>query len=282
MRKIIPCIAILLLPVSAMAQKIAVLPVSYTMVWTGAKNDELAEKLQKKIVDEAMKLGYETIDSAAVAQAVAQTGKEECKEKTCVAQVNDSVSADEAVFVSVRNNDDVEFMIEAVFAKGEGISEVKAGSRTSVMEWIARKVIESLPEVEQPVKPEQPESDEEPEHLDSEEDSRKPVAPVAFWTSFGVTAGLVVGWAVVEGIAYKKLDDYSDKPQADRTNKERDEIKSWRIASRVLLGTMAAGAITTTVLGFFTDFKKSDDSTNVSLAPAWTQYGGALMLQGSF
>ncbi len=282
MRKSILCIAILLLPVSAAAQKIAILPVSYTMVWTGAKNDELAGKLEEKIVGEAKNAGYEIVDSAAVVQAVAQTGKGECKEKTCVSQVKDTLAADEAIFISVRNNDDVEFMIEIVFAKAESISEAKAGSRASVAEWIARKVIESLPEIEQPAEPAHTEPVDEPDQPVPEEEDGKPVAPVAFWTSFGVTAALVVGWSVVEGVAYKKLDDYSDKPQIDRTKKERDEVASWRTASRVLLGTMAAGVITTTVLGFLTEFEKKDDSTSVSFGPTWTREGGALVLQGSF
>jgi hypothetical protein len=108
------------------------------------------------------------------------------------------------------------------------------------------------------------------------------VRPAAFWSSLGITLGLVAGSIALESAGYKKLKDARDKPFKDRTEADRDFQTPMRITESALLGGALAGAVVTAVLGVRAFKKNNEAPAIVHMAPAVEDNGGGLLLKGTF
>ncbi len=77
-----------------------------------------------------------------------------------------------------------------------------------------------------------------------------------FWSLFGVTLTLGLGYTVSETLGYIKSES------ADGSNNTQEKaLKAWQLANRITLGLTATGVIATGVVAFFTNFDGPLDET---------------------
>jgi hypothetical protein len=118
---------------------------------------------------------------------------------------------------------------------------------------------------------------------------RKPLAPAPFVISASLTAGFAIAWGVTDIIVYtnkKKLEDLSN--HYNNWQSDMNKTKNIQIAARVLMACTITGAVTTTILGFFTNFKNRPANSHIKTskmgyaAPFAVKNGGGLMVGGRF
>ncbi len=203
-----------------------------------------------------------------------------CNDKECLKQAIQKYGVNESIYIST-SQFGARYEFEVVLGSGKNLTSTKTGTLSDALQEAEKLAVMALredPASEEPV--EEPTPEQAPENED--EVKNKPVSRPVFWSSLAATGVLIIGGAAVEGVAYSKLKDYSDKPQLERSKEERKKVENWRLASRIVICTAMAGVITTTVLGFLTDFSEKDSGQKVSFVPTFTGEGGALLLQGSF
>jgi hypothetical protein len=274
----------LLLPLSAVAETVAVSPVSYKGDRKSDQKKERAQRITEEVIRTVESMGLTPITGPEVAResrAFSPLGDGVCRSTECVEEVASRVEADLAVSVAIVDEAgrvDLEIytayaapVVESTFdmfsALLRRISEEVEASLRQGLKYVrsARKSAESASQVEMQENGYRAPLDLSGQMRDEEApkgalssagasppDSprKKPVRPAGFWSSVGITMALGVGYGVVEGVGYGKWQADTSPP-----SDERASVEAMQLASRILLGATAAGMVTTTVLAFFTDFK---------------------------
>lgn len=118
--------------------------------------------------------------------------------------------------------------------------------------------------------------------IDDEEEKKKKLSPVIFWSMLGVTGALGAGAVVIGGLSVANHNKFKDTPysESDKWKDLKDKGKKYNIAFFSLIGATGAAVVTTAVLAFFTDFKKEKkiEKETVALSFIPDDNGGILML----
>lgn len=118
----------------------------------------------------------------------------------------------------------------------------------------------------------------------TEDDEKKRLGLAPLIVAAAVTAGLGAGTVVLDF----KVGDRFDKADKTGSSSDRDSAESLQTVEQVFFGLTLAGAVTTGVLAFFTDFKKKTSETSEGevaksvLAPLVIDRGAGLMLTRGF
>jgi hypothetical protein len=294
---------LLLAPVYASAQKVAVVPASYVKAGTGAESREAAEKVTERVMDGIRDAGREPSDPVAVKNAIAQvTGEEDgvCEDKECMSGLADLLYTDEAVFVRVVEKSEMEREVVMILGRGEGATETCEDGFMVVLERIRRNVALALQKTEARGHDEaaEPKTEPEPEPKKPEEPNQEKqksgISPVGFYVSAGVASALAISWAIMESVGYARNEKLKDRVADDQWRDDKASLKKLQIADRVVLGAAVAGAVTTAVLFILTDFdtertgdqrtggSRTAPTNGFSVHPAITENGGALVIEGRF
>ncbi len=292
MRTLSLSIAFILLPLSAFAEKVALLPPEYRVVETGTDSPELSAMVEQSAVQGAKEAGWETLTGstvAAAAESAAGGPASQCRNEACLGKVADALGVDEVIFISIFDFDG-HYKIAMFQARGKGEIASPYGNDTILLSTVSGlvkgmllelspKTADVPPPAEEPPPPDEPEAEPEPETQDEKKDG---LAPTAFWVSLGVTGALAVSWGIVEGVGYSR---YKDLDTNGKDMDYWDSTRSLQIADRILFPLACAGAATTIVLFFLTDFEGGVDEGNnqaYSIAPVLSKDAGFLVLEGRF
>jgi hypothetical protein len=290
------------LAVSA-AEKVAVLPVLYTIYKTDSVSEERALKVADAVAAGVERVGLEPArgdDIIAASRDLAPRGASYCDRLACAKQVAERVGAAYAIFVSVVDKDG-QFEIEVIGTDAEPITASPFGTFRSMTRRVAGLVETSLREAistdphagaaaeDEAFEDDLAGTDEAPAWRDAAEEpveeagptetpEKTGLSPVPFIAAASVTGALAVGWVSVEVVGYNKKSDAEG---------DLGQLKPLQISARVLLGFAAAGLVTTVVLFFLTDFKHSEAeasraSARWRLTPAPLSNGGLLVLDRRF
>ena len=290
MRTIIILILIYLVPLSALAQKVAVLPVSYWLVWKNAESVEKAKAIQEEVAEGAFEAGFEVLRGAEVEDAVwssAGVKASDCRDSECLSSVAEKLGVENALFVSI-TEEGLLYNVEVILAKGEAESgplggnfaKLKKGVRSMVKTVLQSTKKEPEPEATPPPSIET-ETEPEPEPTTEEQAESKGISPIPFYITAGLTSAIAITYVVTESVGYARYNKLEEGDQDDWENK-KDALKPLQTTSRVFMGLTVAGAIATTVLFFLTDFDKDESTPTAKLTPVPTDGGGLLMLNGRF
>lgn len=303
MCKYIVPILCLLFPVTATAENVAVLPVSYKIYRTAAQSSDRASKVQDAVGKAIEKIGMTATFGAAVqdaAQSVSPNGAFSCTDDECLKSVAEKTGADFGVVVSVVDNDgqfdikvfvtDAEPAAASPFGTfGAMIKRVSGMVESALKEAKERKEAAAAPPEETIKESETPPSEEITPAVQSEtpvppssspdlNTKKKPISKIAFFTTLGVTVGLGAAYGAVEGIGYAKMKNLEE--QGTWTADEKKTVENMQLTSRILLGALGVGVITSIILVPFTNFKGT--SKKVAVTPSFTTQSGGMLIQGEF
>jgi len=279
---------ILLMPLVAIAEKVAIVPVSYTMVWEKTKSPESALIVEDNVAAGAKEAGYEVIRGTKVSKVVnAITGKNsKCNQKECLEKVAKELGVEEAIFVSVEETGP-RHVYKIFFSKRSGTAGEKTGAFFKASQEIKTQVERILSKPPQKIKKttaKQPTSVSK--ISDNEETTDKKLSPKAFYITATATGVFAITWGVLEIIGHSKFKNLeSSNEDLGTWNDEKDKIKKLQTFDRVAMSLTMAGVITSSVLFFLTDFSKDKDNNKSgidAIAPVVNNNGGSLMIQGRF
>ncbi|MCP4195620.1 MAG: hypothetical protein GY762_00575 [Proteobacteria bacterium] len=273
----------LFLPAVATAQKVAVLPVSYWLVWEDAQSPEKEQAVFQEVVQTIEESGYQVVSGSDVDNAarIASGSKAtDCRDKDCLSQVATHLEVDNAIFVSIAE-EGLLYNVEINLAKGDQEYGPIGGNFGKLRIGIQSMVKAALGPAATPEEPE-----DRPEEAQSQtesgmrevRDNGKPLGPVPFIVTASVTGALGITWIILESVGYAKLNKHDDDPNYWS---EQDAARL-QTADRVFLGLTLAGVVTTTVLGFLTDFSNKTDGPVEALVPTPVENGGMLVVKGRF
>jgi hypothetical protein len=305
---------LLLAPVTAMAAKVAIAPVEYALVDAGAAAPGAAAQIEDKIAEGAREAGYEVLRGTVVADAMRSTP--ECaaapRDRACLEAIAEKLGVDEAIAVSVRDEDHTSYRIELTHARRDKVVDERTAGFFVVLEWLRGTIALTLQKpaaapvaaapapaanaartATAPVAPEARASDRADRSDTSEKSDggsardadRRKLDRAWFWSGVGLTGALAVSWIATDVAAWKA-------PVG--TDGERDEARRMQVADGVLLGCALGAAVATTVVFFFTDFGKTPPapspdggglergSVSTALAPLVLPDGGGFVLEGRF
>lgn len=312
----------LFLPLTAVAESVAVLPVTYTIYRTNQASEERAAKVMEAVVRGVENAGLTPMTGADINQessALASPNETYCKSSECALQVAHKVGADLGVLVWVSDQDG-QFDIQIITTHTDPIAKSPFGTLKSVTKRIEALVEDSLKEGLRNLLSKANVDDSTPApgttttNGETDADSapmvepaddlvvddsktppapivskRKPFDPAHFWSVFGVTAAVGVGYGASETVGFVKKKN-TDNP----SNSEKKRLDAWQLANRITLGVTAAGVIATGVMAFFTEFKDSTElgrtnhreltADRLKLIPAVSpgRPGAGLALTGAF
>ena len=289
----------LFLPITALAESVAVLPVTYKIYRTNKASQERAVKVKEAVVRGVENAGFTPMTGADIDQeseSLASPNEKYCLSSECTLKVAEKVGADLGVLVWISDQDG-QFDIQIITTHAEPIAKSPFGTLKSITKRIEALVSDSLKEAARnlpkaeanPGQTTQDTSDEktdeeaaagvEPEDEETEPDTttdetvmppapvvskKKPFDPPVFWSLFGVTAAVGVGYGISETIGFVKKKG-TDNPSSS----DKKKLESWQLANRITLGITAAGVIATGVIAFFTNFGSAAETSrnrNLKLA----------------
>lgn len=298
----------LLMPTAVFAEKkkVAVLPVSYWLVWKNAESVEKAKAIQEDVVHGIEDAGFEALRGPGVEEAVwAASGSEasNCRDKACLASVTEKLGVDNAIFISI-TEEGLLYNVEIILADGEPEAGPLGGNfsklKTGVRSMVKSSVSLSTPSAKKPEdtshrtpdKPEENPQDSEggaagpgpvPARIETDfsSEKRKGLRPLFFYGTAGLTSAFAIGWVIVESVGYARM------PEIEQGTWDRKNASSVQSASRALLSFAGAGAVATAALFFFTNFagdeRPSGDAIQArTIVPAVTEHGGILTIRGEF
>jgi len=271
--KLILLAVVLMFSTPVFADKIVVLQGSYKLTWDNEDSPQ-----RSKIVADRVAKAVKDIGQFEVVQI-----NKECSDNACFKKAASEHKADEAIVVHVEQNI-AQYEFKIFFSNGGSFTGDATGALSVALdeiEKLTKKALKKEFKTEKLPATEIAETSADLQPTEELQEERNDRSPKAFWISLSVTGALALSWGIVEGIGYSKLKTLSDKKVDERTQSEKDKVKSLRIADRALLISTAAMVATTTVLFFLTDFDNKK-SKKVSVTPVFTHEGGALMLQGNF
>ena len=294
MRIIILTISLLLTPILAHAEKIIVVPVSYTRADSGEQVPQAADKIEKTVIEEARDAGFDIVDQSTAKAALEELSECSKISKECLQSLVQKLNADEAIYVKTVDDDQTSYKINVTLASRDGFSDSRTDGFFVVLEWLRGAValelqksvtvatVEPAPVKTSPT-PETvvPPKTEEPTL--SEKSDGHGLSPAPFYIAAAVTGAIFVGWGITDIVVHKKFKDLKDGKVANNNwTSTRDNLKKLQTFDRILLGTAAVGALTTGVLFFMTDFDTKKNADKAKLIPSVTPNGGMLTFQGSF
>jgi hypothetical protein len=292
MRTTFIIVTILLLPLMAAAQKVAVLPVSYLLVWEDKQSEEKAAAIYQEVVGAALENGYEVVPADAVTEAVeADEPADECKSRECLERVRAKLDVNEVIFVSVAE-EGMLANVEIYLAVGEGQFGPIGGNFKKLRTGIRAMAKQALGKAPEPPAAEEETGPEEAIAGTDEEAVKqvditkkrdlKKLNVLPFAITAGVTGALAIAWVVVEAVGFSKLKKLEDNPDYDWSKGDAEKLQA---ADRALLVTGAVGLAATVVLRVFTDFKKmpGKNKNKVKVGVPTVANGGAMMtFEGRF
>jgi hypothetical protein len=272
-----------LLPGVATAQKVAVLPVSYWLVWEDAQSPEKEQAVFQEVVQTIEESGYQVVSGTDVNNAarIASGSKAtDCRDTHCLNQVATHLEVENAIFVSIAE-EGLLYNVEINLAKGDQEYGPIGGNfgklRIGIQSMVKAALGPAVTPEESEVGPEQAQLQPVDEKR-RVSDNKKPLGPVPFIVTASVTGALGITWVILESVGYAKLKKHDDDP----IYWNEEDASRLQTADRVFLGLTLAGVVTTTVLGFLTDFSKKMDGPVEALVPTPVENGGMLVVKGRF
>lgn len=115
--------------------------------------------------------------------------------------------------------------------------------------------------------------------------SRQRLSPTVFWGLLGATAATTVVWAITGGLSLSYRSKFEGTMQGSDEGDDYERVgHALVISTDVFLGTSAALAVATLVVGLFTRWNRGsdDDARAPSLIVSAAESGGAIGLHGRF
>ncbi len=307
MRSLILGLVLSVLPITALADRVAVLPVQYFVVWENAPSVDKAALIRQKIVDAIARAQLTTIEGEPLTRAldeVTDHRPDTCRDKSCLSSLADELDADEVIYLSVEESG-AKYTIKLVLARGATTTGELFGPFSAAQAKVRELVETALtppeeapiaPPIEPPLEPPPP-TPASP--LETTPPTAKPIAlgttdepapeqglsPVAFYLSAGVTVALGAAFAVTD---IRVTRTYRDcKPRGSCKTSVIEAAETLQVVDWFLAGGFAAAAVTTGVLFFLTDFNGSnradeDTSSRTAVTPAMTENAGMIVVHGRF
>ncbi len=296
MRYLLSIAIVLLLPVSTLAETVAVLSVTYTDYKTASSPKERSDKVKEAVFSAIETVGMTPID---LEERAGDNGSiAECANAICAGDAARKADADIGIVVSVIDKDGEFEIVIHLSTHSSPVTATPFCSFNSMLQRVAGFVESALAEKRQQEDDTGALSEEEdkpdtsdasapteetpspPPLKESPKKRLKPLSPIPFYTMLGLTLAFGGSYAAIESIGFtrsKTIDDKSD-------------LRPLQITSYALLGCTAASGITTIILVFFTDFKSRKDSRQeqasssptLYIAPAASPDGYGLTLSGHF
>ena len=297
-------------PATALAAKVAIAPVEYALIDSDAAAPDAASQIEDKIAEGAREAGYEVLRGAVVADALGATPQcaASARDRACLEAVAERLGVDEAVAVSVKDEDHTSYRIEMTHARRDKVVDERTAGFFVVLEWLRGTIALTLqkpaeapaaavptpgaqqPKAQGPAAPDARASDasdrpDESEASDGGRAGHTKLKPPVFWSGVALTGALAISWIAVDVAAWKAPAD---------TTAEWDKAHRLQVADGVLLGCALGAAVATTVVSFFTDFGKAPPapspsggglgrgSVSTALAPLVSPEGGGVVLEGRF
>ncbi|MCU0664648.1 MAG: hypothetical protein MUC50_20285, partial [Myxococcota bacterium] len=259
--------------------RIAVLRGPFIVEETGFDSIEQAEIVRKHASDGIrLDAGYEVIDPKVVDSAAVRVAgslpdgrAKPCGDDSCLSEVSRLASATGAVQLEVTKKRDGSYAITVRSAVtppqtdevDRGVAVVLEVARR-LAGGTSRRIAENSAQIEAVPLP-------QPQGVTEAEPHPKPDTAVPtpvqtgpfdlhrawFFGSLGLTGAVGLTWAIVEGVAWGKIQD-AEKNE-ERTNADVDELRGPQVGARVLLISTATLAVTTAVLAIFTDFSEEKE-----------------------
>jgi len=252
----------------------------YNLVWEKESSPERARMMADAVTSRIEDDGWEAVQLGST-----------CDSVQCLEKVAREHEAHDAVYISVKQ-DSSSYNLMLFHIKGRSIARELTGPFSKAIKEVESLAAEAIGKpdataTEETIEPQttEPQEPDEPAEAFPQEDSEgRRLSPPVFWTSIGITGALAISLCISEAVAGSRIEDLEDTEPVLRKQSDWEDMKKAVVIERVFLGLTMAGAATTAVLFFLTDFKqeKSKSARLESIAPAAAQNGGMLVLQGSF
>ena len=258
-------LAVVLLPAAAgAAPRVVITRGVYTSVFDDRVSASDAARVQQRAIAAARDAGWDPIDGG------------DCAEVACLDALRATHGADDALAVSTRQSG-AQYEFAIVSGREGRFDETFTGAALAALDQLDQLVARYLADWKPPAPAATPESQPAEAHAKSKPASKKPVSLTAFKAGIAVTGILSATLLMLEVAHDVKRQKLLDTPIEDRDSGDRDTVQHIQIAGRVFFAATLAGAVTTTVLGFFTDFDRK-----VAVAPVAAAGGAGLALTGEF
>jgi hypothetical protein len=297
-------------PMLAFGEKIAVLPVEFSV---SMGEDELADhavRIQDSVIDAIRSSGHEEItitdDNPILSSAPPMDANSSC-DQACLEVLADTLDVFEIVAVSVEKVGEFAYSIEIRFAHADEIQMEMQGGFFVILSEISKRVVIGLgqslqrradtPVTEPPVTDDSVyQNNEKPADMydaatvtikpAKKIQEKKTLGPTPFFISLGVTGILGVSVLVIDLVGYTWKQELEQRPDG-ATSEEIDTLEQLWVAEWVLIGATGAGVITSAILLFMTDFKygnqkKKRDTLTFRARPGFFKKGAMIAFQGEF
>jgi hypothetical protein len=295
MRFLLPIAIVCLVPVSTLADTVALLSVTYTDYKTDSSPKERTDKVKETVLEAIERADMVPLDR------VYNDIYADCADTLCAREGAEQEDADIGIVVSVVDKDgqfDIAIHLSThprpVAAKpfcsfNSMLQRVSGFVESALLESRQKDEKEAHPEEEEEAEDESEVRDtaspeekvpENPAEDEAPAERTKPLSPVPFYAMVGATVVFGGSYAAIESYAYTK----------SKNQEDNSDLRPFQIANYALLGCTVASGITAVVLVFFTDFKarkrESRDhafaSPDLSITPAASPGGFGLSLSGRF
>lgn len=300
----------LLCPICAHSQTALVSLGKYELVFDNIESIENAQLVADKLTEAFVYHGWQVVSV-----------KEQCTNKTCISTLTDSLHADAGFFIYSRQiGGKYEFTLVTAkggrFTKSITGSLNKAlhlihllaqqaiQNHPSPAELTPTSEVEFIPPAEEVTsttqhqtatlpaqnatrtnKTKAPFKKKKPNIIVKKKLHLQPIAPSIsqpiFWTSASITTALCISLLIVESHFVTTYNELKDQSSQTRNPSRIKELENMQIAARILFIGTLAGVATTTIFGFFTNFR-STETARLSVAPAWNKEMGGVLVQGIF
>ena len=275
---------------------------------------EAVAKVMEKILEGVGEAGWEALPAEAVAGSIGRISPDgPCAEADCLAEVAKDAGADEALLISIVDEDRTSYDLKVALANREGVEVQKTAGFFVVLEWLRGTVALILqkparePEEVEGAAPvaageiagegeaeiaakdgggeEDGPGENGPANQATPKDGKK-LGPVPFYVSAAATGALLISWGVTDAVVHSRYEELRDDDmEREDWLEKRDSARSLQTADRVLLGIAAAGVLATGVLFFLTDFDREVEEENPgvrAVGPTAFEGGGGLSIAGEF
>jgi len=279
-------------PAEADPGTVAVLRPYYENFREGVQSEDGAEAVFTMVKHAVKEAGMNVADQEATdaaLQKLSGSTAAHCDNQSCLKMISESTGAWNAVAVTVVDKE-AHFVLSIKYAVGDKLEAKVFGNRASLLDDIygnVEKVLSTNAPEEAAISIDSEESsDETGESTDSDQvenqahTKKDGLKPTAFYVSAALTAALAISWGTVEIVGYSRQKDLEGQPLTDSWSSKRDDLKTLRVVDGILLGTAVAGAITTTILFFLTDF--DNENPEPTITTGFLEGGAIMSIKGSF
>ncbi len=266
------------LPAVASQGQVAVLPVTYEVGRTGVQSQKDIDAIWTIIKHAVKEADMSVVDQDRVQRVLASlegSRPGSCRDAECLETLIARLGAANALAVSVVDKE-ARFELTVAYARGKTLTANVFGNKERLRDDIYGNIASVLQQTRAP----DTGGEERAGPTPKPRARGNKLDPLPFYLSAGITSALALSWTAVEITGYARSRDIDGKA----TPKQIEGLKTLRIVDGVLLGTAAAGAITTAILFFLTDFdnrnKKDKTRAKFSVTPTWG--GGMMGIEGWF